>query len=137
MKFSCTAVCCCLATMVVFAMPTFSAEESGGKKLRGLSSSNNGNGDSNSGNNGDHGKPTVNITDEHPGNKPEVGGGHPNNDMFNNTVFDQRVIIKFSPGKKEDVKMHYLIWVVQSSITNLISLMQWQLVHQEIVLMHL
>jgi serine protease len=104
MKFSRTAVRCCLATMVVFAMPTFSAEEIGGKKLRGLKSSNNGNGDSNSGNNGDHGKPTVNITDEHPGNKPEVGGGDPNNDMFDNTVFDKRVIIKFSPGKKEDVK---------------------------------
>ena len=47
MKISPTAVSCCLAIMAVYAMPAFSAELEGGKKLRGLSSNGNGNGNGN------------------------------------------------------------------------------------------
>lgn len=104
MKFSPTAVSCCLAIMAVYAMPAFSAELEGGKKLRGLSSNGNGNGNGNDGNNCGHGKPTVLITDGLPDKDQESGGERHNNDMIDNNLFDQCVLIKFLPGKKEDVK---------------------------------
>jgi subtilisin family serine protease len=111
MRFSRTALSCCLAITAVFAKPVFSVGEDEIKSLCGLKS--NANVFNNSGDNGGqgkpmdnngNGKPTVTITDEYPEQHQENSGGRPSDNTFDDNAYDRHVIIKFSPGKKDDVK---------------------------------